>query len=133
MQAQSKKAHNCFDKLTAVHQPILIGGKRLVSIRAADIQEIYSSWQFEGSEVVVISCRSILIKQHAINGILYCTNETLYILCESDNTTQQIINAAMFFSFNHHDQWHTFVKGNLYTLLDETYCYSSSPIVYTIK
>ena len=112
-----------------MHQPILIGGKRLVSIRAADIQEIYSSWQFEGSEVIAISCRSILIKQHAINGILYRTNETLYILCESDNTTQQIINATMFFSFNHHDQWHTFVKGNLYTLLDETYCYSSSPIV----
>lgn len=37
----------------------------------------------------------------------------------------------MFFSFNHNGQWNTFVKGQLYISLDETYCYSSSPIVTT--
>ena len=107
-----------------MQQLILIGGKRLISIRVADIQEIFSSWQFEGTEVVAISCKSILIKEYTIKGIIYHTNETIYTLCESDNTTQQIINATMFFSFNHHDQWHTFLKGNLYTSLDETYYYN---------
>ena len=78
-----------------------------------------------------ISCRSILIKQHGLNEILYCTNETLLVLCESDNTTQQIITVTMFFSFNHNDQWNMFVKGQLYVSLDEIYCYSSSLIVTT--
>ena len=70
-----------------MQQLILIGGKRLISIRVADIQEIFSSWQFEGTEVVAISCKSILIKESTIKGIIYRTNETISTLCESNNTT----------------------------------------------
>ena len=78
-----------------MQQPILIGGKRLISIKVADIQEIFSSWQFEGTEVVAISYKSILIKEYTINGIIYRTNETIYTLCESDNTTQHIVSCTL--------------------------------------
>ena len=80
---------------------------------------------------MAISCRSILIKQHGLNGIQYRTNETLLVLCESDNTTQQIITATMFFSFNHNDQWNMLVKGQLYISLDETYCSTTVETIFT--
>ena len=108
----------------------MIGGKKLNSVKTSDIQQLYSSWEFESAELVVTSCRSILFKQHGINGTLYWTNETLLISCESSSDIQQVINATMYFSFDYNGQWQILVKGQSYTLLndDDTHY---SPIVQT--
>ena len=103
----------------------MIGGKKL---KTSDIQQSYSSWEFESAELIVTSCRSILFKQHGINGTLYQTNETLLISCKSNSDTQQVINATMYFSFDYNGQWQTFVKGQSYTLLNDDNTHYS-PIV----
>ena len=116
------QAHTCFDKLELDrNQPVLVGGKKHIIIKTHQLQErdINLSLPFDGPEVVATSCRSLLIYTKVngtCRGMLYRLREHILILL---NGEEQAIEITEFFSVPSGNQYHTFVKGNLYSKLDD--------------
>lgn len=74
---------------------------------------------FDGPEVVATSCRSLLVYTKAdgiSRGMLYRLREHVLVLI---NGEQRVIEITEFFSVPSGTCYHTFVKGNLYTPLDD--------------
>lgn len=85
---------------------------------------------FETSDIVVTSCRSILCKKLQIDGMLLRVGE--YLLVMSDTNECQVIQALEFFSVCYCNQYHIFVKGEMYIWPDDkpVHSYSGSQVVY---
>ena len=88
-----------------------MGGKNYVSINTAELQIADSSLHFEVTEVAAVSCR-VLCKKVQANGILLHVGEHLLVTTESNGC--QVIKVSQFFVICHHNQYHNFVKGQLY-------------------
>lgn len=62
-------------------------------------------------EVVATHCRNLFIQCHGTEGMLYRAGEHL-LVGDSDNA--DIIQATGFFGVSISNQWHTFVKENIF-------------------
>ena len=89
-----------------------MGGKNYVSINTAELQIADPSLHFEVTEVAAVSCRSILCKKMQANSILLRVGEHLLVTTESNEC--QVIKVSQFFAICYHNQYHNFVKGQLY-------------------
>lgn len=79
------------------------------------------------AEVVATQCRSLFIQCHGTEGMLYRTGEHL-LVGDSENT--DIIQATEYFGVSLSNQWHTFVKGNIFQHYNEAiHDYSGCPFV----
>ena len=74
-------------------------------------------------DMIVTSCRSMLMNSHEINGTLYRTGEN--ILLKNDGEDQ----AIEYFVIYNSGQHYSFIKGNIYQLDDSAHSYSGSSIV----
>ena len=115
------QAHACFDKLQLDNnQPVLVGGKKHIILKTDQLAEHDVNLCFSGPEVVAMSCRSLLVYtkvNDTCRGMLYRLREHILV---SLNVEEQVIEITDFFSVPSTDNhYHTFVKGTMYTPLDD--------------
>lgn len=104
-----------------------MGGKKYITVDAHELCNVNNNFQISDPEIAAISCRSMLCKQHGVNGMLYRVGENLLITV--NNNTQQIICATDFFAACVNGEYINFVKGSLFEVTDNVHIYSSSPII----
>ena len=114
---------------SSITKPILVGGKKQMSIRSDDISccdiDLLPSTP---REIIATQCRSLFIKSHGVDGMLYRVGEHL-LVGDGDNNT--VIQVTEYFGVSISDQWHTFVRGNLFQRPHDepVYAYSGSSFV----
>ena len=109
------------------NEPILVGGKKYITIPANDIASIIPT-QLPEKEYVALSCRSLLIPSHGVKGTLYRTGE--HVLIQNFSTSSaEVIRITAFFSISMHGITHAIVKGEHFPFEGSVHIYSSSQYV----
>lgn len=129
MQAVHAKSLAEANKFSSSSKPILVGGKKLVPIRSDDVScceiDLPPSTP---PELIATQCRSLFIKSHSVEGVLYRVGENLIV---GDEENSDIILATEFFGIVISDQWYSFVKGNVFECPHDVpvHAYSDCPFV----
>lgn len=97
-----------------VNEPILVGGKKFITIATQELQNILSHGCLptEGSDTAAISCRSLLkCMQSKTTGMLFRIGEHILVATDTDT---QVMEVTDFFAIHHTNGYHTFVKGKIF-------------------
>ena len=118
-------------KLSSSTIPILVGGKKHASIdiSCCGIDILPPMYP---AECIATHCRSLFIKCHGVEGMLYRVGEHLLVGDSHTTTTDtNVIQVTEFFGVSISSQWHTFVRGNVLQHQDDEadHDYSGSPYV----
>lgn len=108
-------------------EPILVGGKKYTTMPTNEIKSIIPTHLTE-MEYVSLSCRSLLIPCHGINGTLYRTGEHILIR-DISTATEEVIRVTGFFSLTVNNINTIFVQGEHFPLEGSIHIYSSSQYV----
>ena len=99
---------------------MLVGGKKRVVLNTEQLTEHDIDLCFNDQEVVATSCRSLLVytkTNSTCRGILYRLREHILV---SLNEEERVIKITDLFSVPSIDNhYHTFVKGNIHTPLND--------------